>query len=80
MSEQRTLVHLLRHGEVHNPDGVLYGRLPDFHLSEDGVHLNVQPANGPATDENLKKCGYLLRCFLAVHKGMEVKAKVLDAK
>ena len=31
-----TVVHLLRHGEVHNPRGVLYGRLPDFHLSEDG--------------------------------------------
>ncbi|MET1035089.1 MAG: histidine phosphatase family protein [Arthrobacter sp.] len=26
-------VHLLRHGEVHNPGRVLYGRLPDFHLS-----------------------------------------------
>ena len=26
-------VHLLRHGEVYNPDGVLYGRLPEFHLS-----------------------------------------------
>jgi broad specificity phosphatase PhoE len=36
MSEQ-TIVHLLRHGEVHNPRGILYGRLPDFHLSEDGV-------------------------------------------
>ena len=31
-----TLVHLLRHGEVHNPDGVLYGRLPGFRLSERG--------------------------------------------
>lgn len=31
-----TVVHLLRHGEVHNPDGVVYGRLPAFHLSEDG--------------------------------------------
>lgn len=29
-------VHLLRHGEVHNPAGVLYGRLPEFHLSERG--------------------------------------------
>ncbi len=36
MSEQ-TIVHLLRHGEVHNPEGVLYGRLPDYHLSETGV-------------------------------------------
>jgi broad specificity phosphatase PhoE len=32
----RTIVHLLRHGEVHNPTGVLYGRLPGFHLSEHG--------------------------------------------
>ncbi|MGC5615242.1 histidine phosphatase family protein [Georgenia sp. Z1491] len=31
-----TVVHLLRHGEVHNPSGVLYGRLPGYHLSERG--------------------------------------------
>lgn len=31
-----TTVHLLRHGEVHNPTGVLYGRLPGYHLSELG--------------------------------------------
>src|SRR5215470_8144269 len=31
-----TVVHLLRHGEVSNPHGVLYGRLPGFHLSEEG--------------------------------------------
>jgi broad specificity phosphatase PhoE len=33
----KTIVHLLRHGEVHNPEGVLYGRLPGYRLSEDGV-------------------------------------------
>jgi broad specificity phosphatase PhoE len=33
---QRTVVHLVRHGEVDNPTRVLYGRLPGFHLSEDG--------------------------------------------
>jgi broad specificity phosphatase PhoE len=33
---ERTVVHLLRHGEVHNPDGVLYGRLPGFRLSVAG--------------------------------------------
>ena len=32
-------VHLLRHGEVHNPEGVLYGRLPGYHLSEDGHRM-----------------------------------------
>lgn len=31
-----TVVHLLRHGEVHNPEGVLYGRLPGYHLSANG--------------------------------------------
>ena len=31
-----TTVHLLRHGEVYNPDGVLYGRLPGYRLSERG--------------------------------------------
>jgi broad specificity phosphatase PhoE len=31
-----TVVHLLRHGEVSNPRGVLYGRLPGFRLSEEG--------------------------------------------
>src|SRR4029453_10324251 len=31
-----TTIHLLRHGEVHNPDGVLYGRLPGYPLPERG--------------------------------------------
>lgn len=35
----RTTVHLMRHGEVYNPTGVLYGRLPDFHLSELGEQM-----------------------------------------
>ncbi|GGJ95044.1 phosphoglycerate mutase [Pilimelia anulata] len=34
-----TLVHVLRHGEVHNPEKILYGRLPGFHLSELGVQM-----------------------------------------
>jgi len=29
-------VHLVRHGEVENPHGVLYGRIPGYHLSEAG--------------------------------------------
>ncbi|HEX4815762.1 MAG TPA: histidine phosphatase family protein [Nonomuraea sp.] len=33
---ETTVVHLLRHGEVHNPGGILYGRLPGYHLSEAG--------------------------------------------
>lgn len=34
-----TVVHVVRHGEVFNPGGVLYGRLPDFHLSELGQQM-----------------------------------------
>ncbi len=30
---ERTVVHLLRHGEVDNPERILYGRLPGYHLS-----------------------------------------------
>lgn len=37
--EPRTVVHVVRHGEVHNPDKILYGRLPDFHLSELGRRM-----------------------------------------
>ncbi|MDT7707281.1 MAG: hypothetical protein QOG20_2888 [Pseudonocardiales bacterium] len=33
-----TVVHVLRHGEVFNPDKILYGRLPGFHLSDTGRH------------------------------------------
>ncbi|PUA82691.1 histidine phosphatase family protein [Nocardioides currus] len=35
----KTIVHLLRHGEVHNPEGVLYGRRDGFHLSELGHRM-----------------------------------------
>ena len=34
-----TVVHLMRHGEVHNPGGVLYGRSPGYHLSELGRQM-----------------------------------------
>ncbi|MEV7908248.1 histidine phosphatase family protein, partial [Streptomyces anulatus] len=36
---ETTIVHLLRHGEVHNPANILYGRLPGYHLSETGRQM-----------------------------------------
>ena len=39
MGQNRTIVHLVRHGEVDNPAGLLYGRLPDYHLSELGREM-----------------------------------------
>lgn len=40
----RTVVHLLRHGEVFNPEGILYGRLPGFVLSDLGQEMAVRAA------------------------------------
>ncbi|MDD2857585.1 MAG: histidine phosphatase family protein [Candidatus Nanopelagicales bacterium] len=41
---QRTVVHLLRHGEVDNPEGVLYGRLPGYVLSDLGHEMAQRAA------------------------------------
>ena len=32
-------VHVLRHGEVHNPESILYGRQPGWRLSERGLAM-----------------------------------------
>ena len=39
------VVHLVRHGEVANPDRVLYGRIPGFYLSEVGRLMAKAAAN-----------------------------------
>ena len=43
-----TTVHLVRHGEVDNPTGVLYGRLPGFRLSAEGERMAVLAADALA--------------------------------
>ena len=65
------------HGEMlaRQPGDAWLGTL----ISKDGVHPTAERASGPATPENLATCGYLLRCWLNVHKVMEIKAQVLDA-
>jgi broad specificity phosphatase PhoE len=45
---ERTVVHLLRHGEVFNPEGVLYGRLPGYYLSDLGKQMAVRAADALA--------------------------------
>lgn len=42
---ERTIVHLMRHGEVHNPEGVLYGRLPGYLLSDLGKQMAQRVAD-----------------------------------
>src|SRR5262245_10767727 len=40
-----TIVHLLRHGEVENPDGIVYGRRPGYHLSANGRAMAAAAAD-----------------------------------
>jgi broad specificity phosphatase PhoE len=41
----------MRHGEVHNPDGVLYGRLPEYFLSELGHQMAAAAAEWLSKNE-----------------------------
>jgi broad specificity phosphatase PhoE len=41
---ERTVVHLLRHGEVYNPEHIFYGRLPGFKLSDLGLRMAERAA------------------------------------
>lgn len=45
----RSVVHLLRHGHVDNPRGILYGRLPEFHLSTIGKEMAEKAARALST-------------------------------
>ena len=69
----KTTVHVMRHGEVHNPDRILYGRLPDFHLSELGQEMARRMA------EYLKDFDLVhLRCS-PMERAQETIAPVADA-
>ena len=37
--DNASIVHVMRHGQVENPTGVLYGRLPGFGLSALGREM-----------------------------------------
>lgn len=41
----KTVVHLLRHGEVDNPAGVLYGQMSGYHLSDLGQQMAQRVAD-----------------------------------
>ena len=48
MSEPNAIsssVHVVRHGEVHNPESILYGRQPGWRLSERGLAMAEAVAN-----------------------------------
>lgn len=43
-------VYFVRHGEVHNPGGIFYGRLPRFRLSAEGQRQAAAAARDLATE------------------------------
>jgi broad specificity phosphatase PhoE len=47
----RTVVHMVRHGEVQNPDKILYGRLPGFVLSQLGQQMAKAAAQTLASED-----------------------------
>ncbi|MFF4910812.1 histidine phosphatase family protein [Streptomyces sp. NPDC001260] len=51
-----TVVHVVRHGEVENPDGILYGRLAGYHLSELGRQMAERVAEHLASRDITYVC------------------------
>lgn len=48
-------IHLVRHGEVYNPQGILYGRMPGYGLSDRGVEMAHRVAEAlPAKDPHIR--------------------------
>ncbi len=67
-----TIIHVVRHGNVHNPDNILYGRLPNFRLSTlgeqqaaaAGAYLQDRPLQAVISSPQLRArqtAGYLAR-------------------
>lgn len=73
-----TTVHLVRHGEVHNPGRILYGRLPGYRLTERGQAMAVLAAEHLAgADVALVRASPLLRAQqtaapIAAEHGLEI--------
>ncbi|MCS6711313.1 histidine phosphatase family protein [Brachybacterium sp. EF45031] len=82
-----TTVHLVRHGEVHNPEKILYGRLPGYRLSERGRQMAQMAADHLADrDVVLVRASPLLRAQqtaapIAAAHGLEVgtEDRVIEA-
>ena len=76
---ERTIVHAMRHGEVHNPDGILYERLPGFRLSANGLAMARAVAEAfvdvPLTHlrtSPLQRAVETIEPFAATRPGLEV--------
>jgi broad specificity phosphatase PhoE len=74
-----TRVHLVRHGEVHNPGGVLYGRLPHFHLSENGKKM-ASAAALALQEAGIQPTKLVVSPLLRTQQSAEPIAELFDTK
>ena len=74
-------IHLIRHGEVHNPEKVIYGRLPHFRLSDRG-RLMAKAASDELLRQKRKVTGLVNSPLLRTRESAEPVAEAygLDAK
>jgi len=84
MGPDDALVHVCRHGLVHNPANVLYSRLPGFHLSAEGramaARLGEHFADVPVTHlrtSPLERARETMEPIAARHSQLDV---VVDAR
>jgi broad specificity phosphatase PhoE len=74
MSMSPTVIHMVRHGHVHNPERIFYGRLPRFRLSDSGReqarkagrHLAARPVQAVFSSPMLRArqtAGEILKFF-----------------
>ena len=52
MSTSTTTLYLMRHGHVHNPQAILYGRMPGFFLSDEGI-IQARAAGAWLADKHI---------------------------
>ncbi|RRD59587.1 histidine phosphatase family protein [Leucobacter sp. OH1287] len=70
-------IHLVRHGEVYNPEGVLYGRLPGFRLSELG-ELMAESVRDNLQERGRKVSGVIASPLLRAQQSAAPIAKAFD--
>ncbi|WP_046529055.1 histidine phosphatase family protein [Cellulomonas sp. FA1] len=74
-----TTVHLLRHGEVHNPTGLLYGRLPGYRLSERGQQMAEHVARTLAGDEGAPRRDVVVVTASPLQRAQETGTPIAEA-
>ncbi len=72
-----TTIHLVRHGEVYNPEHVLYERLPGYHLSERGQRMARRTAQYLAANSGTSRACAIYSSPL--ERAQETAQRILDA-